>query len=87
MARKVEPEQIWQIIYSISSNHEYSLKLINISSCTSGVSTRTVVLDAYEKIYLRSEATAYEKQKTALACIPEQNYIYSKWSREPGLNR
>ena len=49
MARKVEPEQIWQIIYSISSNHKYSLKLINISSCTSGVSTQTVVFRRLRK--------------------------------------
>ena len=64
MTRKVEPEQIWQIIYSISSNHKCSLKLINISSCTSvGYPLGLSFLDVYEKIYLRSEATAYEKQK------------------------
>ena len=27
-----------------------------------------------------------KKQKTALACIPEQNYIHSKWSRDRDLN-
>ena len=36
-------------IYLISSNHKYSLKLINISSCASGVSTRTVVFRCLRK--------------------------------------
>ena len=43
-------------------------------------------LDAYEKIYLRSEATDYEKQKTALAFMPEQSSYYSKWSCDRDLN-